>query len=63
MIQPFIFPFLEGGTVKTEYQVASATGTDFLDVDRSEFDCYLKGPERVSVLTTSSGYTWSPNQR
>ncbi|XP_042225510.1 uncharacterized protein LOC121868720 [Homarus americanus] len=41
----------------------SSEGEIFDDVDRSEFDRYLKGPERVAAVTASFTYTPPANPR
>ncbi|KAB7504568.1 putative transcription factor SOX-15, partial [Armadillidium nasatum] len=44
----------------SNFQREIPVGGDILDVDRSEFDCYLKGSERVHH-NMSSNYSWSPS--
>ena len=50
----------EGGGLSVS---VGGEGEVFDDVDRSEFDRYLKGPERVSAVTSSFTYTPPANPR
>lgn len=49
-----------GGSVGV---AVGSEGEVFDDVDRSEFDRYLKGPDRVAAVTASFTYTPPANPR